>query len=45
MAALVAAGLAAADELVTEISLEEDAAERDRFFSGLLEESGTPPTA
>lgn len=35
MAALVAAGLAEPEELVTEISLEDDEAERDRFFAGL----------
>jgi hypothetical protein len=35
MAALVAAGIARPDELVTEITIEDDEAERDRFFESL----------
>jgi len=37
LAALVAAGIAKPEEAPTEVSLEQDESERDRFFTGLAQ--------
>lgn len=44
-AALIAAGIAEPPETETEVSIEEDAAERDNFFAGLANGAGGTPIA